>query len=171
MSPEIEDFVVIEFQTGQTASTGKLVDGFKDFINNNTIQDGASYNFGINMYDIWKRTFTQILNKGIILEKWKRKIFWVVQDPIFEYFQHKYRLHELSYNEKHSTVFSLYDFKRQGHKLVLTETRTLSSTIDDLLNAFRRNEDIPPVEEFVSRLETRISKNLKIGLRLNVDSI
>ncbi len=168
MSPEIEDFVVIEFQTGQTTSTGKLVDGFKDFMMNSEFQKGGSYNFGINMYDIWKRTFTQILNKGIILEKWKRKIFWAVQEPIFEYFQHKYRLHELSFNEEHSTVFALYDLKERGKRLHLSGTRVLSSTIDDLFNAFRQNDDVPPVEEFLKRLETRIDRNIKIALRLDV---
>ena len=30
MSMHIEDFVVVEFQTGQTTSTGRLVDGFND---------------------------------------------------------------------------------------------------------------------------------------------
>ena len=91
LSTVVEDFAVIELQTGQTTSTGKLVQGFKDLMETGTIAPKATYNFGINTYDIWKRTFTQILNKGIILEKWKRKIFWVVQEPIFEYFRVKYR--------------------------------------------------------------------------------
>jgi hypothetical protein len=170
MSPEIEDFAVIEFQTGQTTSTGKLVEGFKDFMKHNVIQNGVTYNFGINMYDIWKRTFTQILNKGIILEKWRRKIFWIVQYPIFVYFQHKYRLKKLSYNERHSTVFSLYDLKRKGDRLILSGTRTFSSTIDNLFDAFRKNDAIPPVGEFMKRLESKVKKDLKIGLRLDVDS-
>ena len=92
LSTVVEDFAVIELQTGQTTSTGKLVQGFRDFMESGTFAPKATYNFGINTYDIWKRTFTQILNKGIILEKWKRKIFWVVQEPIFEYFRVKYRL-------------------------------------------------------------------------------
>jgi len=163
----IEDFVVIEFQTGQTTSTGKLVDGFNDFMKTKNILDGVTYGFGINFYDIWKRTFTQILNKGIIFEKWKKKIFWIVQDQIFEYFQKKYRLNELSFSKNHSTVFSLYDLIKSEDNLVLKSTRNFSSSIDDLFTAFSRNEDIPPVEEFLNRLENKIKKDVKRGLRID----
>ncbi len=168
MSAEVEDFVIVEFQTGQTTSTGKLVNGLKDFLQDGQFQQGISYNFGINTYDIWKRTFTQILNKGIILEKWKRKIIWVIQEPIFEYFQYKYRLQQLSYNETHSTVFALYDLHPNQDALVLTESQILSSTIDDLFNAFRKNDDIPPVEQFIDRLEAKLKDDTKLGLRLDV---
>jgi hypothetical protein len=168
MSVEVEDFVIVEFQTGQTTGTGKLVNGFNDFMKNRQFPKGTSYNFSINTYDIWKRTFTQILNKGIILEKWKRKIFRVIQEPIFEYFQHKYRLHEMNYDEAHSTVFALYDLQRKHDKLVLAGSRILSSTIDELFNAFRKNDDIPPIEQFIDRLEAKLKSDIKIGLRLEV---
>lgn len=164
---EIEDFAVIEFQTGQTTSTGKLVAGFKDFMKDGTLKKGVTYSFGINSYDIWKRTFTQVLNKGIIVEKWKRKVFWVVQDPIFYYFQEKYRLGNLTYNDQHATVFCLYDLHPEGSRLQLARTRMLSSSIDNLFNAFRTNEHIPPVEYFVSRLQERMNRDLSLGLRLD----
>ncbi|NOY60494.1 MAG: hypothetical protein GXO75_16405 [Calditrichaeota bacterium] len=169
MSIEIEDFVVIEFQTGQTTSTGKLVDGFRDFMANGCLNKELFYAFGINSYDIWKRTFTQILNKGIILEKWKKKIYWVVQDQIFEYFRKKYRLNTLHYDESHATIFALYDLKETKDSFSLYSTRILSSTIDDLFNAFRQNDDIPPVEQFIERLQTKIQKDLKLSLRLDID--
>lgn len=170
MSAEVEDFAVIEFQTGQTTSTGRLVDGFKDFMKQGTLREDASYGFGINMYDIWKRTFTQILNKGIILEKWRKKIFWVVQDPVFKYFQRKYRINSLDYDAGHSTVFALYDLKTSGKRLKLLSTQTLSSTIDDLFDAFRTNDDIPPVEEFVARLKAKMSSDMKLALRLDASA-
>ena len=88
LSSEIEDFVVIEFQTGQTTGTGQLVQGLKDFLAGESIVY-KSYNFGINAYDIWKRTFTQVLAKGIILENWGRKIYWVVQEPIYHDFEQR----------------------------------------------------------------------------------
>jgi hypothetical protein len=167
LSTVVEDFAVIELQTGQTTSTGKLVQGFRDFMESGTIAPKATYNFGINTYDIWKRTFTQILNKGIILEKWKRKIFWVVQEPIFEYFRVKYRLGDIKYNSNHSSVFLLYDLKLAGKRLVLSQTQKYSSTIDALFEAFRKNDEIPPVEKFVERLQTKIDFDLKLGLRLD----
>jgi Restriction endonuclease NotI len=167
LSTVVEDFAVIELQTGQTTSTGKLVQGFKDLMETGTIAPKAIYNFGINTYDIWKRTFTQILNKGIILEKWKRKIFWVVQEPIFEYFRVKYRLGSIQYNPNHSSVFLLYDLKLTGNHLVLSQTQKYSSTIDALFEAFRKNDEIPPVEKFVERLQTKVDSDLKLGLRLD----
>jgi hypothetical protein len=132
-----------------------------------TIAPKTTYNFGINTYDIWKRTFTQILNKGIILEKWKRKIFWVVQEPIFEYFRVKYRLGDIKYNPNHSSVFLLYDLKLAGNRLVLSQTQKYSSTIDALFEAFRKNDEIPPVKKFVERLQTKVDSDLKLGLRLD----
>ncbi len=119
------------------------------------------------MYDIWKRTFTQILNKGIIMEKWEKKIFWVVQDPIFRYFQHKFRLSEMGYSGSHCSVFSLYDLKENEHRFELFTTRMFSSTVGALFDAFRRNDDIPPVEKFVERLESKLSGDMKIALHLS----
>jgi hypothetical protein len=167
LSTQVEDFVAIELQTGQTTSTGKLVQGFKDLMESGTLSRNATYNFGINTYDIWKRTFTQILNKGIILEKWKRKIFWVVQEPIFEYFRNKYRLGSVQYDSGHSSVFLLYDLKLLGNRLALSQTNKYSSTIDALFEAFRKNDDIPPVEKFVERLQTKVDSDLKLALRLD----
>jgi len=168
---EIEDFVIIEFQTGQTTNTGKLVDGFKDYIAKVKFQENTNYNFGINYYDIWKRTFTQILNKGIILEKWGKKIFWVIQDQIFNYFQTKFRLTDLVYDEKDSTVFSLYDLKVSGKKLVLKSTRKFSSSIDNLFDSFRKNEEIPSVDIFYNHLEHKIKKDITLGLRLDFGTV
>ncbi len=171
LSNVVEDFAVIEFQTGQTTSTGKLVEGFTDFMMNRTIPKAASYNFGINYYDIWKRTFAQILNKGIILEKWNRKIFWVIQQPIFDYFLNKYRLGKLDYHKKHSSVFAIYDLKPTGDKLVLGLTEIVSSTVDDLFNAFRKNDDIPPVELFINRLQEKVNSEIKSSLRLDAKGV
>jgi hypothetical protein len=168
LSTIVEDFAAIELQTGQTTSTGKLVEGFKDFMESGTFAPGATYNFGINTYDIWKRTFTQILNKGIILEKWRRKIFWVIQQPIFDYFQHKYRLGSLKYDPTYSSVFLLYDLRLHGSRLNLSQTGICSSTVDALFEAFRKNDEIPPVEKFVERLQSKIDSDIRLGLRLDV---
>lgn len=167
LSNEVEDFAVIEFQTGQTTSTGKLVEGFADFMKSRTFSGASTYNFGINYYDIWKRTFTQVLNKGIILEKWNRKIFWVVQQPIFDYFLTKYRLGKLGYDKNHSSTFALYDLKPSGNTLPLKLTGMASSTVDDLFNAFRKNDEIPPVDEFMSRLQAKVNSEFNLGLRLD----
>jgi hypothetical protein len=169
LSATIEDFVVVEFQTGQTTSTGHLVRAFRDFIEKRQFNDKKAYSFGINYYDIWKRTFTQILNKGIILEKWNKKIFWVIQRPVFDYFLHKYRLGSLSYDKAHASVFALYDLKQQSSHLDFQLNSFLSSSVDDLFNAFRKNDEIPPVDEFIKKLEAKVSSDIKLSLRLDAE--
>ncbi len=169
MSLEIEDFAVIEFQTGQTTGTGELVKGLKAFMAGEDVTY-RSYNFGVNYYDIWKRTFTQVLNKGIILENWGRKIYWVIQEPVYAYFENRYNLQQLGFSAEHSTVFALYDLKRTAERFELVATRKISSTIDDLFAAFRNNPDIPPVGKFMATLEKKISAQAQISLSLGTTS-
>jgi len=111
MSPEIDDFIAIEFQTGQTTGTGKLVQGLKDYVKGVDVSQ-KTYGFGLNLYDVWKRTFTQILNKGVIMENWGKKVFWVVQEPVYKNFETRYNLQNLGSQPEHSTVFALYDLER-----------------------------------------------------------
>ena len=163
LSNEVEDFVIIEFQTGQTTSTGKLVDALQDFMAGNDVE-GKTYNFGLNMADIWKRSFTQILNKGIVLENWGHKIYWVVQEPVYQNLIDRYNLDGMGYNEKHSTIFAIYDLRRKDEKYEIYRTRTESSSIDHLFHAFRNNPQIPSKDAFISRLEGKIQRNAYLQL-------
>lgn len=165
MSPEIEDFVAIEFQTGQTTGTGQLVKGLTDFVAGESLVY-KTYGFGLNLYDIWKRTFTQILNKGVIMENWGKKIFWIVQEPVYKYFETRYSLQKLSYDSHHSTVFALYDLKSAKQKFDLIATRKISASMDQLFAAFRNNPNIPPVEKFVEMLKGKIEGEAQISLEL-----
>lgn len=169
MTAEIADFVAIEFQTGQTTGTGKLVEGLKDFLKGESFIY-KSYNFGLNTYDVWKRTFTQILNKGVIMESWKRKIFWVVQEPIYKYFESRYNLQNIGFHDKHSTVFALYDLKPSPEKFDLIATRKTSASIDQLFASFRHNPNIPPLETFLESLQAKIIGQAQISLRLDQPS-
>jgi len=164
-SSEIEDFIVIEFQTGQTTGTGQLVKGLKDFIKGEDIH-GRSYGFGLNLADIWKRSFTQILNKGIVLENWGHKIFWVIQEPVYQDFLDRYNLGGMAYDDKHTTVFVIYDLRQNPDKYDLYQTRIESSTTDDLFKAFRNNPNIPSKEKFVNKLNAKLKAKLALKLEL-----
>jgi hypothetical protein len=170
LSSEIEDFVAIEFQTGQTTGTGSLVEAFQDFMQGKTIH-GLSYGFGLNLADIWKRAFIQILTKGIVMERWGHKIYWVAQEPIYQDFLDRYRLHGMAYDRGDNTVFLIYDLKRQGDEYQLHRTRIESSTVDDLFEAFRTNLEVPPKRAFVERLEGKVEDQVeaRIGLALTPD--
>jgi hypothetical protein len=165
MSFEIEDFVAIEFQTGQTTGTGKLVEGLKDYVSGKTVHN-KSYGFGLNLYDVWKRSFTQILNKGVIMEHWQKKIYWVVQEPVYKYLETRYNLKSLDLQPDHSTVFALYDLKRTPEIFELVASRKVSASMDSLFAAFRNNTIMPSVEEFVTALKQKIQTKAQISLRL-----
>jgi hypothetical protein len=166
MSTEIEDFVAIEFQTGQTTGTGELVQGLKDFVAGKSIVY-QSYRFGLNMYDIWKRTFTQILTKGVIMESWRKKIYWVVQEPVYKNFEARYSLHRLSYKPQHSTVFALYDLKPAKDRFDMVASRKTSASMDQLFSAFRNNPNIPSVDTFLASLKGKIENEAQISLHLD----
>lgn len=166
LSSEIEDFVAIEFQTGQTTGTGKLVQGLIDFMAGKSIVY-QSYNFGINSYDIWKRTFTQVLNKGIVMETWKHKIYWVVQEPIYQNFETRYNLTDIGYSDEHATVFALYDLVPSKTRFDLVTTRKVSASIDQLFAAFRNNPHIPSLGSFIQGLQAKISGQAQLSLRLD----
>jgi hypothetical protein len=170
LSSTIDDFVAIELQTGQTTGTGSLVQALEDFMKGAEIE-GASYRFGLNLADIWKRTFVQILTKGIVMKRWDHMIYWVTQEPIYRDFLDRYNLHGMSYDRGEHTIFAIYDLKRRGDEYQLFQTRLESSTVDDLFDAFRTNLEVPPKQGFVERLEQRVEERVeaKIGLALDSD--
>jgi hypothetical protein len=168
LSREIVDFVGIEFQTGQTTDTGNLVRALENFIAGEDIV-GQSYRFGLNLADIWKRTFIQILTKGIAFEQWGHKIYWVIQEPIYEDFLARYHLHGMQYEEEHSTVFAIYDLERRGAAYTLFRNRLESATIDGLFNAFRTSLEVPPKEVFVEKLRSLTETQASANLRLDVE--
>lgn len=157
LSVKVEDFVIVELQTAQTTSTGKLVKALKDYMKGEGIV-GRTYSFGLNHADIWKRTFTQILNKGIVIEKWGAKIYWVVQEPIYVDFLNRYRLTQISYNTEHSIRFAIYDLKQVDNRYHLSQTRIASSTTKDLFAAFSSNPHIPPKDDFLAKLSGKLQE-------------
>lgn len=165
MSTEIEDFVAIEFQTGQTTGTGQLVRGLKDYLRGEGVVQ-KSYGFGLNLYDIWKRSFTQILNKGVIMENWRKKIYWVVQEPVYKYFEARYNLQSLKFQPRYSTVFALYDLKRKKQQFELVASRKISASMDQLFAALRNNPNIPSLEKFLEGLNRKIEGEAQISLCL-----
>jgi hypothetical protein len=167
LGSRIEDFVAVEIQAGQTTYTGRLVQALRDVMAGGQVSH-KTYAFGLNMADIWKRAFTQILTEGIVLERWGHKIFWVVQELVFRDLEVRYRLNRLGYRDSDTTVFTLYDLRRIGHKYELVQTRMLSSSIDQLFDAFRTNLEVPPKDRFVEKLENSLAEAARPSLRLHM---
>jgi len=167
LGSRIEDFVAVEMQTGQTTYTGRLVQALQDFMDGKQVAE-RTYAFGLNMADIWKRAFTQILTEGVALEHWGHRIFWVVQEPIFRDLEARYRLGTLPYDDSHATVFALYDLRRVGNGYELVQTRMMSSTVDGLFDAFRTNLQVPPKRRLVEKLETALKETVRPSLELRL---
>lgn len=165
MSAEIADFAVVEFQTGQTTGTGQLVQGLRDYLAGQRIAY-RSYRFGLNLYDIWKRTFTQILNKGVILESWRKKIYWVVQESVYADLATRYNLQTLTLDPQNATLFALYGLQTQGQRFAVVSSRLVSASIDQLFAAFRNNPNIPSEEDFVHTLKCKIEGQAHLSLHL-----
>jgi hypothetical protein len=100
------------------------------------------------------------------MEHWGKKIYWVVQEPVYKYFEGRYNLQRLAFHEDHSTLFSLYDLKVTGQNLELVASRKISASMDQLFGAFRNNPNIPSVEKFQKTLAKKIHTGAQISLRL-----
>ena len=166
ISSEIIDFVVIEFQTGQTTATGGLVRALQEFMQGKEVID-RDYGFGLNYADTWKRTFTQVLTKGMVLEKWGHRIYWVLQEPVYQDFLNRYSLNGLGNDPGNSTVFAIYDMKRSAGAYRLSQTRVETTTVDHLFNAFRDNLDIPSKDVFLKRLSQKLKAHMELKLSLD----
>ncbi len=166
LSSQVEDFVIIEIQTDQTTGTGQLVQALEDFLRGEKVVD-QTYGFGLNTYDTLKRSFTQILNKGVVLEQWGQKAYWVFQEPVYRNFVARYNLEGMTYDDGHATVFLVYDLTREGDLYRLTCTRKLSASTEELLRAFRNSPGVPSKDDFVAKLEEKIKAQLQLKVHLH----
>jgi hypothetical protein len=144
------------------------VQALEDFVHGRTIE-GASYSFGLNLADIWKRTFIQILTKGIVVERWGHKVYWVIQEPIYRDFLDRYSLHGMTYDSEANTIFAIYDLRRAQDAYRIVQTRIESSTIDALFDAFRTNLKVPPKGAFVERLQGKAEDQLEAKIALALE--
>jgi len=113
--------------------------------------------------NVWKRCFTQILNKGRVLEQWGQKAFWVVQEPAYRHLLTSYGL-TYAVNPGHAgtTVFMVYDLRLAEGVPTLALSRIESATVADLLLAFSVNAAVPSRQRFVDRLTERTRRNLTL---------
>ena len=163
MKAEIDDFVMVEFQTDSTTGTGQLVQGLKDFMAGIDIRT-KRYNFGMNTYDTIKRSMTQLLNKGIVYEIWGVKGYWVIQEYIYANLVRRYGFKETGYSATDSTRFALYDFDQTGNQIKLTPTRLISTTVDEVYLAMKNNPNLPDKQQFVEALGVKLRAKLSLDL-------
>ena len=160
ISSQIEDFCIVEFQSDSTTGTGKLVNALKDFMDGN--DTNKSYSFGMNTYNTIKLSYIQMLIKGQVMESWNKKIFWVMQDFVYDNLVSRFNLVDLDFDEKDKSHYHIYDLELNNeniYKLKLKEIK--STTVSNLIKAFT-HQPTPSIESFITKLEEKIE--LKLGL-------
>lgn len=166
MSSEIEDFVIIEFQTDQTTGTGKLVQALEDFMQGKDVT-AAHYSFGMNTYDTLKRSYTQMLNKGVAMEYWGQQIYWVLQRHVFDNLLERYQP-AFTPGSSDKNVFAIYDLVRETEAYALVFQEFVSASVDALFAALRQNPNVPEKSDFVAALQARVERGkpyLRLGFR------
>ena len=159
MQSEIDDFVTVEFQSDSTTSTGGLVRGLQDFVEERNMAQ-VSYRFGINTYDSIKRAITQLMNKGIVYEAWNTKCYWVIQEYIFRNIVSRYGFKSDGFTPEHASRFALYELLPKNGRLTLTPTRYVSTTVDEVYRAMRNNPSLPNKDGFVTILRDKLRLKL-----------
>jgi hypothetical protein len=161
MKAEVEDFVPVEFQSDSTTGTGQVVQGLQDFVAGQDIQMQA-YHFGMNTYDTIKRSITQLLNKGIVYEAWNVKGYWVIQEYIYRNLVNRYGLRQGGYHLDHASRFALYNLVYQDNRLILSPSRIVSTTVDEVYQAMKTNPNLPDKDKFLKRLNVKLRAKLGV---------
>ena len=161
MQPEVDDFVTVEFQSDSTTGTGELVQGIRDFFAGRDVS-AQSYRFGSNTYDSIKRAMTQLMNKGIVYEKWGSKCYWVIQEYIYANLVSRYGFKTDGYDPAHASRFALYNIVPNRGRLSLQPTRFISTSVDEVYRAMRNNPAMPGKDAFVSNLNERLRLTLQV---------
>ncbi len=147
ISNKMADFCIVELQSDSTTGTGGLVEAMQDFMANKDITE-QRYKFGLNTYNTIKLSYTQMLIKGQVMEKWGKQIFWVMQKYVFDNMVERFRLNSMDYNPQTSTQYILYDLFPQPDIFELKLVDKKSSTIANLLKAFT-HQPAPNLDKFI----------------------
>lgn len=162
ISSQIEDFCVVEFQSDSTTGTGKLVNALKDFMDKKNTD--KTYSFGMNTYNTIKLSYIQMLIKGQVMESWNKKIFWVMQNFVYDNMVNRFNLVDLDFDKEDKTHYHIYDLELNDKNIYQLKLKEVKSTkISNLIKAFT-HQPTPSIDNFITKLEEKIE--LKLGLAL-----
>jgi len=146
---EVTDFLCVEFQAGGT--TGSPWDAVLDYREHGTFLKD-SYNYGINWANEFMKTMMQqVYKKGKIIEFWKRKIIFVVQDIAIDYLRYTVDTKDLRQQDNLDPIhFCTFKMKWQDVKWTLDFHEIVSTNlagINRILGGADR-EFYPSVDDF-----------------------
>ena len=116
----------------------------------------------MNTYDSIKRAITQLMNKGIVYEAWDAKCYWVIQEYIYANLVNRYGFKSRGFSPSHASRFALYDLVPSGNSVELRLSQFISTTVDEVYQAMRKNPGMPTKDQFVERLNDRLRLTLSV---------
>ena len=116
----------------------------------------------MNTYNTIKLAFIQMLNKGMVAEKWDKNMVWVMQDFVFKNMLKRFEIDDSEFSKKKKIHFFIYTLEDEGPKYKLLLNSKHSFTIEELAKAFSSNRTLPGVDKFIKKLEERVKVELSI---------
>lgn len=155
MQAEIEDFVCVEIQADSTTGTGGLVRSIVDYYAGVAIEQ-ISYMFGMNTYDSIKRAMTQILNKGVVYEKWGIKSYWVMQAYLYQNLMKRYGIQAQGVDPAHATILAVYDLVENSGQWLFHRQDLTSLSTEIVFSSMKNNPLLPNYTDFLTQLTTKL---------------
>lgn len=132
----IEDFICIEFQAAGT--TGTPWDAVKDFQASRGFTK-QSYPFGINWANEFAKTMMQqVYKKGMIIESWKKRIIFVLQDVGMNYLRNSCDISGLHSSARDEDPIQFFSMKMTWHDSDNVWVPTLSDIVSTDLEGVRK---------------------------------
>ena len=159
---QIKDFLCVEIQAGGTTGTPYP---YVEKLKTNGNFEGVSSTYGINWANEFSKTMMQqAYKKGKIIEHWKRKIVFVVQDVAMQYLAKASDCSLLQkYNERLPVDFCVFSLKWRNPEWHLQFKERKSTSIDgiNLILGGAPADDFPTEEEFKNNI---IQKGISDGV-------
>ncbi len=156
---EIDDFVMVEFQTDSVSEIKQMVKARGDFAAGLDIQE-RNYSFSMSTCDTVKRLMTQLLNKGILYEAWNIKGYWVIQEYVYATLVEQYGFKKSGYFPEQASRLVLYNLALLNEGLTLIPSRYISTNVDAIYQTMRNNPSLPSKDEFVQILNIKLRAEL-----------
>lgn len=163
---KLNDFFAMEIVSIDTTSTRGLNEAVEDRFYGEL---SDKYKFGLNFAHTIKLMITQLILKGLILEKWNKKNVWVLQDVLYDYLKNLIGLELQNYNKNDSIVFYIteIDYKSNNKLYELKENRIMSTNVSDFKRKITLvDEAAPKLSQFTKKLNMDIKKKRFIQNKL-----
>jgi len=154
----IVDFCGIEVASDSTTQTGELVRAMKDFIKSGAVQ--GRYTYGMNTYNTIKLSFTQVMFKGQVFERWMKKYIWLLQDSLFDNLVERFGLKlEEGYKDNQIIFYVVKMVKNKEDFFNMPPENIYSTSVQELVKAFKQTE-ILPVEDFLNAIRRKLAGHI-----------